>query len=640
MQENAESTRSRWLMQCILIIFAVYFYVFMEWLFFVTKPSFMTVLSTFDRFTILLASTAPLLLGGIAVTILLWIPAKVIKNRMVRIICMTFVRLIAAAFLAVTLFLLVDNFTYTLFSFGVRTSGGIAVTVYGLLLAALLYVSFRFIVRMERALNRSVAYRALACIAVILVVLSGIAAVGTSRSRGSSDVSGTMDAASLENRPFIFLISTDALNATHMSFYGYHRTTTPFLDSMKDRALVCENCFPNAGTSGASLASMLTGKLPTETKLIYPPEILKGRDAYQHLPGVLRSFGYRNIDISIRRHADPEDLNLRNSFHWANFRELQDTKETVDVVLFLGQEPSYFLHTMGERIMDRFLHVIGRKIMEDPLGEVIRPVGRRYSKDGERIKSFYRHLQRANSPLFVHMHLLGTHGPIYDSGLRLFSQGKRQSELWETDFYDDAILTFDNYIKSIVQTLRKKRLLNRSVIVLFSDHGQNFTVEDRLPLIFFFPNGEHSGRIQENVQNLDIAPTILDYMGISQPSWMRGQSLISTEIEPDRLIFSADPKHRIISDGKGGRKTKERNESVPPFYQLIAMGVHCCHKYYALDLGESVLTVSNTVGHTAPCPEGDLPDAEEIGRLIIDHLAGHGYDTSSIQTPLKIRNIQ
>jgi hypothetical protein len=189
----------------------------------------------------------------------------------------------------------------------------------------------------------------------------------------------------------------------------------------------------------------------------------------------------------------------------------------------------------------------------------------------------------------------------------------------------------------IVQTLSKYGILERSVIVIFSDHGQNFTVNDRLPLIFLFPNGEHSGRIEANVQNLDIAATILDYLGISQPRWMGGQSLIAAEIDPGRFIFTADPKHRIIPDGKGGQKVADRGDSVAPFYSMRAMGVHCCHKYFELDLGESVLTVSDTPGHTSPCPEGDIPDSEEIGLLIIDHLANQGYDTSSIRMPLSIR---
>jgi len=626
-----------WTIQAALMVLAIYFYVFMEWLFFVTKPSFMSVLSAFDAIRILLASPAPPLLCGIIVTALFGIPAVLVRNRLFGAFCSAAVRLVTSVVLAVALFLLVDNFTYTVFGFGVRTTEGIALALYVVLAAVLVFFSFRFLSRLQRVLLRAKRRRIPVIIAVIAVAASGIAAVSSSRSGGPGDAGGGTDEASHGNQPNIFLISSDALMAGHMSIYGYHRATTPFLDSMAGRALVCENCFPNAGTSGASIASVLTGKLPTQTKLIYPPEILKGRDAYQHLPGVLRNYGYRNIDISIRYHADPEDLNLRNSFHWANFREIADAGGSVGVVLFLGQEPSYFLRTMGDRVMDRFMHVIGRKSMEDPLGEVVRPLKKRYGRDAERIRNFFEQVRGASSPLFVHMHLLGTHGPVFEPNRGLFSRGRKQQEHWETDFYDDAILTFDDHLKRIVQGLEKMNLLRESVIVIFSDHGQNFTVNDRLPLIFIFPGGRHNGRIKANVQNLDIAATILDYMDIAQPAWMGGLSLISSEIEPRRLIFTTDPKHRIVPDRIKGQRVADRGKAVPPFYSLKAMGVHCCQRYYELELASGVLTVSNTAGHTAPCDESSLPDPLEAGRLIIEHLEENGYDTSAIKTPLTVR---
>lgn len=635
MSAEKTGTSRAWMIETVLVVSVIYFYVFTEWLFFVTKPSFMSTLSLTGRLRVLWAVPAPFVAAGIALAALCWILTRLFKNRPFGTVCSVIVRIVSAIVLAAAFFLLIDNFTYTLFGFGVRTAAPPSALVYVLVLAALGVFSFRLLGTIKKSLLRPTGYRCAVFITPVMLVLSALAALISSRSGGPLATGGGTGAAQLKGRPFIFLISTDALNAAHMSVYGYHRKTTPFIDQLAGRALVCENCFTNAGTSGASIASMLTGKLPTETKLIYPPEILKGEDAYQHLPGILRGLGYRNIDISIRHHADPEDLNLRNSFHWANFREIADVEESGPFASFLGQESSYFMRSMKDRITDRLLHVAGRRAMEDPLGEVVRPDRRRFGRDEERIMSLFSHVRSASSTLFVHMHLLGTHGPMFKTARRVFSRGKVQREHWETDFYDDAILTFDNYVKTIVQGLKKRRLLRRSVIVIFSDHGQNFTVTERLPLIILFPNGEHGGRIAANVQNLDIAPTVLDYLGVEKPGWMDGLSLISSELEPDRLIFTADPRHRIVPDGKG-QKVADRGIPKPPFYELQAMGVHCCQKYFDLDLETCVLTVSDTPGHTAPCDEGDLPDPQEVGRLIIDHLDRNGYDTSSLKENLPV----
>lgn len=636
MSDKKTGTARAWIIQAILMALVVYFYILMEWLFFVTKPSFMSSLGTAGTVRVLFATPAPFVVAGLAVVLLCWIPTRIIRKGAVRTVCMAMAQLAAAGILALAFFLLIDNFTYTVFDFGVRSTEGLWRLVYGIILVGLVVLSFVLLGWIGKTLRRPPAYGVFCFVTPVLVILSIIAAL-VSRSPGDLlGLDGDARDTALKHRPSIFLISSDALNAEHMSIYGYHRATTPFLDSMSHRMLLCENNFPNGGTSGASITSMLTGKLPTETRLIYPPEILQGKDAYQHLPGILRLFGYRNIDISIRLHADPEDLNLRNSFHWANFRELKEKRKFELAYFVMGQDPAYFLQRMRYRLAERLRHVTSIGRMEDPLGEVVRPTEKQFGRDIERVRSFFEHVQGTSSPLFVHMHLLGTHGPIFKSERRLFSKGKKQHEHWETDFYDDAILTFDNHLRRIIGGLGKLHLLENSVIVIFSDHGQNFTVNDRLPLLFLFPNGEHSGRVTANTQNLDIAATVLDYMGVAQPEWMGGMSLISSVPPPDRLIFCADPKHRIIP-GTDGQRVADRDIPKPPFYSLVAMGAHCCQKYYELELASGVLNVSDTPGHTAPCPEGDLPDPRDVGRLIIEHLEESGYDTSSIKSPLTIR---
>jgi len=57
------------------------------------------------------------------------------------------------------------------------------------------------------------------------------------------------------------------------------------------------------------------GKLPTTLRLYYPPEILMGKNAYEHLPGILHQHGYENLDISMRQFVDAFDLNMLHSLN-------------------------------------------------------------------------------------------------------------------------------------------------------------------------------------------------------------------------------------------------------------------------------------------------------------------------------------
>jgi arylsulfatase A-like enzyme len=55
------------------------------------------------------------------------------------------------------------------------------------------------------------------------------------------------------------LISLDTLRADHTGFGGYSKPTTPFLDSLAERAVVFDNHFANSNCTLPSHATMLTG---------------------------------------------------------------------------------------------------------------------------------------------------------------------------------------------------------------------------------------------------------------------------------------------------------------------------------------------------------------------------------------------
>jgi hypothetical protein len=116
---------------------------------------------------------------------------------------------------------------------------------------------------------------------------------------------------------------------------------------------------------------------------------------------------------------------------------------------------------------------------------------------------------------------------------------------------------------------------------------------------------------------------------------MEGRSLLSQEPGRERPIFVVDRRHGLT--GVGRRREPGDAEIAPPFYTLGFVGAFFCDRLFMLNLSESTLAVSRVDGHTAPCTDGDVPSAEEIGQMIIDHLIESGYDTSSIKTPLDIR---
>jgi arylsulfatase A-like enzyme len=103
--------------------------------------------------------------------------------------------------------------------------------------------------------------------------------------------------------------------------------------------------------------------------------------------------------------------------------------------------------------------------------------------------------------------------------------------------YLKVVKSVDDGIGKVLDYLEKNNLLDNTVIVYTSDQGfylgehgwydKRFMYEESFstPLLVRYPREIKSGtEIHELVQNLDLAPTILDYAGVAKPDDMQGRS--------------------------------------------------------------------------------------------------------------------
>ncbi len=614
-----------------LTFLAVYFYVFMEWLFFVTKPSFMSSLPLSESLLILAVSSGPVLVAVLAPLVLYWMVGALLGcgSALARFQVPGFFRslwvpvslVLPSGVLALAALLMIDNFTLTVLGWGIRHVEAKGLLGYQALLVLIAVAVYTLTWQAIRTISSHGLGRSLgvACAALASITLVGTLYVGTHKISASTPVGPQVKNGALPN---ILLIVGDGVEAEHMSLYGYDRDTTPHLRQLADRSLLCENNFPNAGPSAASVASILTGKLPTETRLIYPPDILRGKDAYQHLPAILKTLGYRSANIGLRYYADAYDLNMRHSFDWANDRELKGFLLPEWFTGAIGQGAAYFLTQIRDRIESRLLHVFDVEHMSDAFDQLVH-VPHQSRGDTERIVQLWRWLAEGEGPFFVYLHMLGTHGSKFKPDRRVFSKGRTQDQPWMTDFYDDAILQFDFNVNKILQGLADRNRLQDTIVVITSDHGVKHTNRKRIPLMFLFPTDDRRRRVSSNTQNLDIAPTLLDYLGMDRPGWMTGRSLIAKDPNPGRTIFTADRSH-----GRGviaGRRLSP-SHIIPPFFSLGRVSAIRCDTVIEFRLRKNVTFVSKVKGHTRPCPDGLAP--AEAMQQIVDHLDRYNYDTS------------
>ncbi|HEX5410539.1 MAG TPA: sulfatase-like hydrolase/transferase [Terriglobia bacterium] len=106
------------------------------------------------------------------------------------------------------------------------------------------------------------------------------------------------------------------------------------------------------------------------------------------------------------------------------------------------------------------------------------------------------------------------------------------------DYYG-GIKAIDDSVGVLLKTLSEQGLSENTIVVMLSDHGNHFltrtyaewkcTPHDssiHIPLLIQGPGFDHSGMIPEVVSMVDVAPSLLDAVGVKIPATMQGRSFM------------------------------------------------------------------------------------------------------------------
>jgi arylsulfatase A-like enzyme len=104
--------------------------------------------------------------------------------------------------------------------------------------------------------------------------------------------------------------------------------------------------------------------------------------------------------------------------------------------------------------------------------------------------------------------------------------------------YDAKAYEVDAQLGRLFEMLRKKGLLKNTIVVVTSQHGEEFLEHGgvthfqlfgetlRIPLVVSVPGLKQGRVIDGQVRNVDIMPTVLDVLGIDAPKGLDGESLL------------------------------------------------------------------------------------------------------------------
>lgn len=130
--------------------------------------------------------------------------------------------------------------------------------------------------------------------------------------------------------------------------------------------------------------------------------------------------------------------------------------------------------------------------------------------------------------------------------------------------YDASVSYHDVYFNVIMNGLEQRGLDDDTMVVVTADHGEEFwdhgsvghghSLFDELlhvPLLMRVPGVTHAGdRVRTNVGLVDVAPTILDALGIEPPETMTGKSFL-----PELLGNVADAPRATVSGFMEGQRS-------------------------------------------------------------------------------------
>lgn len=585
--DTGPSTRLRWILATLpLAPVALFAYLAFEWLFFITKPSFVSILPAYEQLLVLLTAPAPFVAPVLIVQCVATVLSLVVYPRFRAIAVVP-----AAAVLSALVLILADNFLYAIARMSLIRSDLAGRVIYALVLAIALAVwmsKLRSDVPRAAGSGRSIALLWLPAGAVLAAAAATWMAAPPA-----------LLVAPAADRPNILLLSIDGVDAERLSAYGYAKPTSPFLASLRDQTLFCENAFSNAIQTYTSQTSFLTGKLPLTTRVIVPPSILRGDDSEEHLPAILRSAGYRSIQLSLRHIADAEDSNMRLGFELTNYR--WENRFSGQAVERLFDRARPFRLAAIDRFHARYAALAGAKLRSDQFAHVTGDEVNPYWSDDRRVETLAWFIARPDSrPWFAHVHLLDTHGGYHDRSAAGVATNEEQ--------YDALLREGDERVRRIFTILEARAALDRTIVVVTTDHGssERFARVPRIPLMIRFPEGRHARRVPENTQLLDVAPTVLEAAGIAAPAWMEGRSLLRPP-GADRPLFASGTVGSIPARGLFRLALPG-----PPHFGASSVQMVIGSWWYSLDLATGAMTSEPVEGHTVPVPQPGTNDARAL----------------------------
>lgn len=377
------------------------------------------------------------------------------------------------------------------------------------------------------------------------------------------------------HHPNIIFIMIDTLRADHVGCYGYDLPTTPHIDRFAAESTRFEHAVSQASWTAWSVGSLMTSR--------HPDYLFSDRAASAGTDAIAPDLYYPTLSESLWEHGYTTQAVIANPMLHGSPENMQgyDRYDYSPAMKMFGQSTAPMVTNLGvqrlAQVKDRpfFLYLV----YIDP-HEPYFPHSEFTYGDSKHDEKIGRIITESNDPKKMQ---------------------ERQQALRN---YNSEIGYTDHYVGEFLKALKQRGLYDDSLIVIFSDHGEEFlehggfshrrTVYEEVtsvPLIIKFPR-QREGRIVRGTFSLiDLYPSLLKMLDINASSLgLQGEAQNLTTLLKcaDKPAYSAtdhEPGLQCIRQGDmkyirspmnpddghpAGRKIVMRQKRIEEVYDLHA----------------------------------------------------------------------
>ncbi len=344
----------------------------------------------------------------------------------------------------------------------------------------------------------------------------------------------------------VILVSLQCLRPDHMGMNGYSRDTTPNLDRIAKSSVVFQNSIAQTNLTPVAMMSALTGQYPRVNGLV-TFDVTKDSVPSRTIPEILKYYGYKTAAVVTSPEfvlrfdsASGKTIDLRDVFS-RGFDDYIWPKRHVGRSMRVV--PTEALDWLGKNKSKKFFLWIASGSIHPPYAATV-PEPDKSTYDPPAYKPFWQNFYPVSG------NEGGPDDPTIDLLLRIwnndFYEGfKPVYHLKPADAeyikarYDAGIHYTDKFIGELMNKLKETGLDKNTVVIFYSIHGKalgeqgifiNYDLYESVLknlLMIDFPDGRYAGRrITDQVQGVDLLPTILGYLGIPVAADLQGTDLM------------------------------------------------------------------------------------------------------------------